>query len=64
MKLSVEIDGPLEAQLREAALRLNVSATDLATAAIRDLVTASDEEFSRVVSRVLTKNRELYRRLA
>lgn len=64
MKLSVEITGPIEQQLAEAAKRLNVSANDLAAAAVRDLVAGLDEEFSRVAARVLEKNRELYRRLA
>ena len=64
MKLSVEITGPIEQQLAEAAKRLNVSADDLAAAAVRDLVAGLDEEFSRVAARVLKKNRELYRRLA
>ena len=64
MKLSVEITGPIEQQLAEAAKRLNVSADDLAAAAVRDLVAGLDEEFSRVAARVLEKNRELYRRLA
>jgi len=64
MRLSVEITGPIEQQLAETAKRLNVSADELAAAAVRDLVAGSDEEFSRVAARVLEKNRELYRRLA
>lgn len=64
MRLSVEITGPIEQQLAEAAKRLNVSADELAAAAVRDLVAGSDEEFSRIAAHVLEKNRELYRRLA
>lgn len=64
MKLSVEVTGSVEEQLKEAAERLNVSADELAAAAVRDLVAGSDEEFSQVAVRVLEKNRELYRRLA
>jgi hypothetical protein len=64
MKLSVEITGPIEQQLTEAAKRLNVSANELAAAAVRDLVTGTDEEFSKIAARVLEKNHEIYRRLA
>ena len=64
MRLSVEITGPIEQQLAETAKRLNVSADELAAAAVRDLVAGTDQEFSRIAARVLEKNRELYRRLA
>ena len=64
MKLSVEITGPVEQQLAEAAKRLNVSPDDLAAAALRDFVAGTDEDFNRVAARVLEKNRELYGRLA
>jgi ParB-like chromosome segregation protein Spo0J len=64
MKLSVEVTGSVEVQLAEAAKRLNVSPDELAAAALRDLVSAADQDFSRVADRVLKKNSELYRRLA
>jgi predicted transcriptional regulator len=64
MKITVEVPANLESQLGEVASRLNVSINDLATAAVRDLVTRPDEEFERAAARVLDKNRELYRRLA
>ena len=64
MKITVDVPPGLEAQLGEVAARLNVSVNELATAAVRDLLTRTDEEFERVATRVLEKNRELYRRLA
>lgn len=64
MKITVEVPSNLEAQLGEVAARLNVSVNDLAEAAVRDLITRPDEEFERAASKVLSKNRELYRRLA
>ena len=64
MKITVEVPSNLEAQLGDVAARLNVSVNDLAEAAVRDLITRPDEDFERAASKVLSKNRELYRRLA
>ena len=64
MRLSVELTAALEAQLAVVAARLNVSAEELAAAALRDLLTAPEPDFQEAAARVLEKNRELYRRLA
>jgi hypothetical protein len=64
MRLSVELTGALEAQLAAVAARLNVSAEELAAAALRDLLTVPEPDFQEAAARVLEKNRELYRRLA
>ena len=64
MRLSVELTPALEAQLAAVAARLNVSAEDLAAAALRDLLARREADFEAVAERVLAKNRELYRRLA
>lgn len=64
MRISIDITGPDEQALTEAARRLNVPADELAAAALRDLLTRRDEEFERAAERVLERNRELYRRLA
>jgi hypothetical protein len=64
MRLSVELTSALEAQLTAVAARLNVSAEELAAAALRDLVAAREADFQAAAARVLEKNRELYRRLA
>jgi hypothetical protein len=64
MKITVDVPPGLEAQLGEVAARLNVSVDDLASAAVRDLLMRPNEDFERVATRVLEKNRELYRRLA
>jgi len=64
MKITVEVPSNLEAQLGEVAAHLNVSVNDLAEAAVRDLITRPDQDFERAASKVLSKNRELYRRLA
>jgi predicted transcriptional regulator len=64
MRLSVELTPALEAQLAAVAARLNVSAEDLAAAALRDLLTQREADFQAAAGRVLAKNRELYQRLA
>lgn len=64
MKISVEITDPQEQALAEAARRLNVPPDELAAAAVRDLLARPGPEFESATSRVLEKNRELYRRLA
>lgn len=64
MKITLDVPPNVESQLGDIAARLNVSVNDLAEAAVRDLVARPAEEFERIASRVLDKNRELYRRLA
>jgi hypothetical protein len=64
MRLSVELTPALEAQLAAVAARLNVSAEELAAAALRDLLAQREADFEGAAGRVLEKNRELYRRLA
>ncbi len=64
MKLSVEVNGDQERQLKEVAKRLNVRPEDLATAAVQDLLAQAEADFQDAASRVLRKNRELYRRLS
>ena len=64
MKITLDVPTSLEARLADIAARLNVSVSELAEAAVRDLVTQPGEDFEKIASRVLEKNRELYRRLA
>jgi hypothetical protein len=64
MRLSVDLSPALEAQLAAVAARLNVSAEDLAAAALRDLLAQREAGFQAAATRVLAKNAELYRRLA
>lgn len=64
MKITLDVPANLESRLGEVAARLNVTINDLAEAALRDLIGQPDEEFERAASKVLAKNRELYRRPA
>lgn len=64
MKLAVELSEAETKRLREAAERLGVDPTELARAAISDLLSTPDDEFRAAADHVLRKNEALYRRLA
>jgi hypothetical protein len=64
MKIAIELNAAQSERLRAIASELGVDAEQLAQAAVADLVSASAEDFESAASRVLEKNRELYRRLA
>ena len=64
MKISIDVPDADMKRLEEVAGRLNVSAEELASAAVRDLLSQNEAEFERVAARVLEKNRDLYKRLA
>jgi hypothetical protein len=64
MKLSVEIPDEAGRQLTAAAERLGIGVEHLARAAITDLAGQQGADFEAAVARVLSKNKELYRRLA
>jgi hypothetical protein len=64
MKLALELPPAQAEKLRAEAARLGVSPEDLARAALADLLATPDAEFQAAATRVIAKNRELYRRLA
>jgi hypothetical protein len=64
MKLAVELTETESTRLREAEARLGVDPSQLAHAAIADLLSTPDEDFRAAADQVLRKNEELYRRLA
>ena len=53
MRISVEVTDAERKKLEEAAQRLRVPVEELASAAVRDLLTPGDTEFERVAARVL-----------
>ena len=64
MQLPVELtDAQLES-LRERAKSLGISPEHLASAAVANLVERHSDDFARAAATVLSKNAELYRRLA
>jgi len=64
MKVAFELPPAQAEKLRQEAERLGVPVTELARAAVSDLLAAPDDDFRAVAQRVLRKNQELYRRLA
>jgi len=64
MALAIDLSDHQAQALAEAAARLQISETDLAAAAVRDLIAQPADDFNAAAQRVLSKNAELYRRLA
>jgi hypothetical protein len=64
MQLPVDLTETQLESLRERAKSLGISVEQLASAAIADLVARPAEDFERTARHVLSKNQELYRRLA
>ena len=63
MSISINLDEEQAARLEQRARELGVDASELAKAAVNDLLAREAEDFDRAAKRVLEKNRELYRRL-
>jgi hypothetical protein len=64
VKIAIELSGAQETRLRERAKSLGVAPEELARAAVADLLTNPDDDFTAAAEHVLEKNAELYRRLA
>jgi hypothetical protein len=64
MVLPVEISDAQLESLRLRAKALGISPEQLASAAVADLVSRPNDDFARVMARVLDENADLYRRLA
>lgn len=62
--LTIKLSGERMLRLREAAARYGVTPEELARVGIEDLLLQPEEDVQRTVEYVLSKNRELYRRLA
>lgn len=63
MAISLHLDEEQSRRLEERARELGVDPGELAKAAVNDLLSRPDDDFSRAARLVLEKNRELYRRL-
>ena len=64
MHVGFELTAAQAEKLRREAERLGISPSELARAAVSDLLADHDEDFRAATDRVLRKNAELYRRLA
>ena len=63
-KIVVEIDDHKAIILKEKARKFGLLPDQFVTASIEDLISKSDPDFETAMKRVLSKNRELYERLA
>jgi hypothetical protein len=64
MKIAIELNAAQSEQLQAIAAALGVAAEELAQAVVTDLINNGADDFEAAASRVLQKNRELYRRLS
>lgn len=64
MNVTFELPPAQAERLRQAADRLGVSPSELARAAVNELIAERGDDFARAADRALQKNAELYRRLA
>jgi hypothetical protein len=64
MTVAFELPKAQADKLQQEAQRLGISPSELARAAVSDLLSTRDEDFGAAAERTLRKNAELYRRLA
>ena len=64
MKLSFDLTESQNEKLDAAAKRLGIRPEEIAKAALDDLLDRPEEKFEASVQQVLSKNKELYRRLS
>ena len=63
-RIIVEINDTKAALLKEKASKFGLLPDQFVTASIEDLISQPDAEFETAMRRVLSKNQELYERLA
>jgi len=62
--ITVQLEDAKAQSLREKADRYGLNPEQFLTASIEDLIGQPDNDFDEAARRVLSKNKELYRRLA
>lgn len=62
--VTLQLDDTKADALRKKAQRVGLEAEQLLAVSVDDLIGQPDADFDQAVQRVLSKNRELYRRLA
>lgn len=62
--ITVQLEETKAKALREKAKRFGLKPEQFLTATVDDLINQPDPDFDEVARRVLSKNQELYRRLA
>jgi len=63
-RITVQLDDTKANLLREKAEKFGLSPNQFVTASIEDLLAQPEPEFEIAVQKVLSKNKELYQRLA
>ncbi len=63
-KFTVEIDDAKATLLKEKAKKFGLLPDQFVTASIEDLISQPEPDFEAAMRRVLSKNRELYKRLS
>ena len=63
-RLTVQIEDAKAEALREKAERYGLDPEQFLTASVEDLISQPDADFDEAASRVLSKNKDLYERLA
>jgi hypothetical protein len=62
--ITVQLDDSKAALLQEKAEKYGISLDEFVTASIKDLLAQPEPEFDAAMRKVLSKNKELYKRLA
>ena len=62
--LTITLSKDRLARLQEIAHRFNIKAEDLARVGVEELLRQPDEKFKQAAEYILTKNADLYQRLA
>jgi hypothetical protein len=63
-RITVEIEDRKAVLLEEKAKKFGLQPDQIVTASIEDLISRSEQDFESAMKRVLSKNKELYKRLA
>jgi hypothetical protein len=63
-RITVEIDDSKATILREKAKKFDLLPHQFVTASIEDLISQPEPDFEAAMRRVLSRNKELYKRLA
>ena len=63
-KITVEIEESKAIILREKARKFGLLPDQFVTASIEDLIAQPDPDFEKAMRKVLSKNKELYKRLS
>lgn len=62
--ITVQLDDSKAALLQEKAEKYGITLDEFVTASIKDLLAQPEPEFDAAMRKVLSKNKELYKRLA